>query len=224
MEEKKETKEQENKKSYLFAFIVFGSIILVFIIAFFAIGFFNREVEKTMDEIIYDTLQGKETEFNYMYNGHVFVYFEGLWHTRWKRDETIFNTHFHYGPRDVEDVPVIGGLDPNLNTSKFYITFDPLEENISLIALASSELGLSLVRVMNVQLTPACYRNETYACSTRPIITCENTDEAVIYVREDDKTKVLLDDNCIIVQGKGNDLLKAVDKMLFNLYGIIKHE
>ena len=221
--EKKESEEKKNKKdkSFFYSTTAVISFVVVLGLTLLGIKIFSPP---DINDITAEIIEKGHTDDGYMYNGFVFIYKEGLWHTKWQRGDVLYNTHFHYGPLDVLDIPVIGYLNKDLDTSKFYITFDPLEKNISLIALGSAELGLSLVKVMGVKITPACYRNITKACYTRPIITCDNTEEGVIFIKSDETTKVTLDNNCITIQGKGDDLLKAVDKVLFNLYGIIKHE
>jgi hypothetical protein len=158
-----------------------------------------------------------------MYNGFVFIEYEGLWHTKLQRDNYLYNLHFHYSPAYVDQIEVLGALDSDLDTSHFYITFDPLEENISMIGVAMSELGLNLVKGMGAKITPACYKNETDACSNRPIITCDNTNEAVIVVKSGEENRVLLDDNCIIIEGHGEELFKPVDRVLFDFYGITEN-
>ena len=67
---------------------------------------------------------------------------------------------------------------------------------------------------------PACDKNETDACASVPLITCENTNDLVLYVLQDDEPSVTLDDNCIIIKGNELDLVKAVDRLLFAFYEI----
>ncbi len=217
----KEQKETKKNKSLLYSIITIISFVVILGLVLISVKLFGPD---DINDITEEIIEKGNTEHGYMYNGFVFIYQDNLWHTKWQRGDVLYNAHFHYGPLDVIDVPVIGYLNPDLDTSKFYITFDPLEKNISLIGLGSAELGLSLVKVMGVKITPACYRNVTKACYTRPIITCDNTEEGVIFIKSDEITKVTLDDNCITIQGKGDNLLKSVDKVLFNLYGIIEHE
>ncbi|MEK6869440.1 MAG: hypothetical protein AABX74_04375, partial [Nanoarchaeota archaeon] len=68
----------------------------------------------------------------------------------------------------------------------------------------------------------ACDKNETNACANRPIITCDNTDKLVLYVKEANNSGVYFDDNCIVIEGNGFDLVKGVDRVLYDFYEIIK--
>ncbi len=214
-------KKQDKDNSFLYSMIMVMVVIAVIGLILVGIKVFSP---KDLDDIRQEIVEKGETEHGYMYNGFVFIEQGGLWHTQLQRGDELYNLHFHYSPGHVDQISVVGSLDSELDTSRFYITFDPLEENVSLIALALSELNLNLVKGLGAKTTAACYKNETKACYNRPIITCDNTEEAVIFVKTDDATKVMLDGNCIVIQGKGDDLLKAVDKVLFDFYGITEHK
>jgi hypothetical protein len=196
-------------------------IIIILGVILAAIKIFSP---KSVDDLIQEIADKGETKDGYVYNGFVFVHQADLWHTRWQTGSNLLSLHFHYGPRDVEYVPIVGALTNATDISKFYLTFDPTEENISLIALASSELALNLVKGMNVDLTAACTNNLSDACKGRPIITCENTNKSVIFVRTGDISRVVFDKNCIVIEGPGNDLLKSVDKFLFRSYKIMTRD
>jgi len=43
-----------------------------------------------------------------------------------------------------------------------------------------------------------------------------------LYVKEANESKVYFDDNCIVVEGSGFDLVKGVDRVLFYFYGIME--
>ena len=224
MEKEKQKKEEKEKpkktKASLNLIIAITIIVILLSSIMFVIKLFTPT---TMDDLIQEIIEKGETKQGYMYNGFVFVEYEGLWHTKLQRGTELYNLHFHYSPAHVDQIPVIGSLDSELDTSEFYITLDPLEDNISLIALSSSELSLNLVKGMGAKIKPACYRNESEACYGRPIITCDNTEEAVIFVKTAEETQVLLESNCITIQGEGDNLLKAVDKVLFDFYGIVEN-
>lgn len=216
MEQEKEEAKKKNKDSTsaIFYVVLLLSVLLIFF-------FIGRTLNSK--DLIKETIEKGETENSYIYNGFVFFYQDNLWNTRWQRDDVEYSIHFHFGPREAQGVPVYGGLKPNLNTSKFYITFDPEDKNLSMVSLAANELALSLTKVFNVKIEPACTVNKTDACVSRPIITCNNTKEAVLYLKTESPAMVDIEDNCITIQGEGYDIVKAADKMLFNLYGIVPH-
>jgi hypothetical protein len=103
-----------------------------------------------------------------------------------------------------------------------YITFEPDADNVSSMAIAAAELSLNLAQGINRSLVAACSRNVTEACATRPIVDCRDTDKAVIYLKENDVPFIKLEDNCIVIYGKGNDLLKGVDRLLMFWYGVVQ--
>ena len=70
----------------------------------------------------------------------------------------------------------------------------------------------------------ACDRNETSACANVPVVTCSDKDKIVLYIKEADKFRVYYKDNCIVVEGNGLDLVKGVDRILYNLYNIMKQQ
>jgi len=79
-----------------------------------------------------------------------------------------------------------------------------------------------MVNVFFKKPIAACDKNGTLACRGRPIITCDNTDDLVLYVKEANISKVYYDDNCIVVEGSGFELVKGVDRILYDLYDIIE--
>jgi len=44
----------------------------------------------------------------------------------------------------------------------------------------------------------------------------------VLYVKEANNSRVYFDDNCIVVEGSGFDLVKGVDRILYDFYKIIE--
>jgi hypothetical protein len=131
------------------------------------------------------------------------------------------NVPLHYGPLELEDVKAEGQLDERFNSPYYYITFDPYGEDFSYVAVAAGEIGRNLVEGLGVKISSACYQNHT-VCAGKPIITCENTNQSVIFIKESDEPKIVMQGNCLILQGKGEELLKVVDRVILKLYGIMK--
>ena len=73
---------------------------------------------------------------------------------------------------------------------------------------------------MNIEPIAACSKNHS-ACSDRPIKNCDNTDVPVILVKQDPVAFVEQRGNCLIVQGNDFELVKAADKLLLYLFGIV---
>tara|TARA_Y100000310_G_scaffold118295_1_gene117156 strand:+ start:4426 stop:5082 length:657 start_codon:yes stop_codon:yes gene_type:complete len=201
----KKTEKKQNKSFFIAIVVIISALVILFSLRI---------------------LLGEEKYPEYTYNGFTFVKIAGLWNTDWQRDDIIYKIHLRFGPKEAEVVPLLVSEEFDFNTSRTtYITFDPLGEDFAHVAIASTELSLTLYRVFDTKVIAACLRNETSACSSRPIITCDNTLEketAVIYVKEDDETAIILDGNCLIIQGRGEEIIKAADKLIYGLYGIIE--
>jgi len=197
--------EQKNSKHFTYALIISISLILLFIAIFF--------ISKAIYTPHYETYTSK--------NNFVFVKKAGLWNTQWQNKGNLYNIHFHFNPSQVENISI---YDYGFNLSKFntqtpvYITFDPSKQDLNYIALAASELSLNLARALKVPVAAACTENKT-GCHKRPIKTC-NSSDSVIYLKEENETAIILKNTCIIIQGKGLELTRAVDKLLFNWFRI----
>jgi len=199
--------EIDTKKDTRKLLILVGAVLGVFIFFFLIKFFYNRTVEYP----------------SYNYNGFEFVKVAGLWRTDWQRGNKIFTIRLRYGPKESEKVPIYFGEDQSFNASEgIYITFEPLDNDLAYIAIAGSEMGLSLSNVFNVGATAACYRNVTEHCHKRPIVTCENTNTPVIFIKSDEETKITLDKKCLTIQGRKEEIIRAADKIIWIWYGIIK--
>ncbi len=212
---KKEEKRVLKNKT---VFLVIAAIILFFVI-FFAVRHFMQPDD-------YNPFELPEGEEELSYNGFRFVKIEGLWYTQWQREENLYTIPLRFNPVDAEKVPTEGTLDVELfnKMQDIYITFDLSEEegkNFTMLALASTELSQNLVKAIQRNPIAACTNNESDACRERPIIDCNTEGVPVILIREQSPTKVILDGGCMTLQGEGMDLLRAVDKVLYQWYGII---
>lgn len=211
---------ESSSKSNLNFFIIVGVIILLFA-AIFTIKFFIRPEEVTIERMIVRTLQGDTNpETNYVYNGYVFVKVGPLWYTRWQLEGYVLNIPLHHGPLELEDIKAEGSLDERFNTGDYYITFDPYGDDFAHVAVAAGEIGRNLVEGLGAKISSACYENHS-VCADKPIITCDNTNESVIYIKESDDPKILMDGNCLVLQGKDKELLKVVDRVILQLYRIM---
>jgi hypothetical protein len=232
-EEKTENKEgnEEVKEVKIWSdkILIIGVIlVLLLFAALFSLRYLPQERPETIDELHEFNLMGKlKPEQGYIYNNvYSFVKFEDLWYTQFvsPQGSRLYNIQFRYGPRDIENIRIGGSLDLNLfnNATDYYATFNPTGNNFSAVALAVSDFNQQMTNIFFKQPIAACDRNETLACTGRPVITCENTDSLVLYIKEANDLRVYYDDNCIVVEGNGFDLVKGVDRVLFNLYGVME--
>jgi hypothetical protein len=210
---KKETKERKEDHSVL---VLFGTVFVILLISV-ALGMFIRNSAKPKIE----------TEYS---NGFVFTKSGKFWYTTIRNPvvQQDYNLDFRYPPSQVRNVSVSG--DPRKfftllqinNLTGAYFTFDP-NDNLTYMNVVGADLSKFLKVINGVTLVAGCTVNETVACNRRPIVTCENQlDKAmVIYVKSSDVPKISLDKNCLMIEGTGDDLLRAYTKLVFLWYNVL---
>ena len=189
--------------SFLVYFIVF--VLAVFIVFFAASKFFGGEKMET-------------TEYNFF----EFVKIDNIWYTEWQKDNKIYTVSMRHNPHEVEDLPIVGNLSSSFNRQEVYVSFHPTEGNFTVLSLAAGELSLNMFRALGVKPIAACLINNTEVCSDRPIVTCEDEGKSVITIIDKGDPGIALRGECIRLQGEGMDLLKSVDRLLYQWYGIMK--
>ena len=200
-----ESEEKEEKKGFNPAIILGVAVIAIVILFIVVISIKPKPPEPLTVE----------------YNGYKFVKKDNLWFTDWQVGKQVFTLTFRFNPQEVRDVSISGHLDQRFFEAYSYITFDPVNKSMGYVALAASELSLNLARGLATTPIAACTFNAS-ACSERPIITCNSTDEPVIYLNRDGPSEIVFAGNCITLSGDGIGLLKSVDKLLYLWYGIDK--
>ncbi len=189
-------------------FVIALCILIIVVGAFFASQHFMKKGPETKYEVV-------------TYNGFQFVKIADLWHFNWEKDGQTYVVALQYHPQQVEDVPIYGETDERFRQQHIYITHNPAESGLSYVALATTELTASLVGTQNLEIEGACAENKTADCAAAPIINCDNTNSSVIYIKEADETRVDLNGNCMTIQGKEMELLRATEKVLYIWYNII---
>ena len=222
-EEVKEVKLKSDKK----LIIGIGLIVLLFIVIF-GFRYFTQEQPETIEDLHELNLKGKlKPEQGYLYKDvYSFVKYDNLWYVQLMspKGTRFYDIQFRYGPKEVEDIEIEGILDTELfnNASDYYVTFNPTGKDFSHVAVAVGDFNQHMVNIFFKNPIAACDKNETDACKDRPIITCDNTDKVVLYVKEANITRVYYDDNCIVVEGSGFDLVKGINRILYDFYEIME--
>ncbi|MBN2421054.1 hypothetical protein JXB27_02130 [Candidatus Woesearchaeota archaeon] len=199
-------KEDSNELKNLLVFL------LVITIVFLAIG-----------AILKQQIAPKiQTEYS---NGFEFKKVGGSWFTKMLSPlyGVEVNANFRYAPSEVRDIVVEGDVKKFVEReiNKSFFTFNP-QDNLTYMAVVAADLAKYLKVLNGIDLEASCTKNVTSACEDRPIISCETEKtEPVIYVKSDAVSKVSYVGNCLIVQGSGEGLLKAYNKLLFLWYGIL---
>lgn len=187
--------------------IIVGVIIAVIVgvLGFILFGFDTNPPENTVD-----------------YNYYEFEEVGGLWQTTLVSNGQSYLAVFRFHPNQTEEVYLTGKFT-GFKKRPLYITFDPTGTNdeFRYLTLGVTELSLHLIRGMGFQVEAACTKNETDACMDRKIITCDS-DESVIYLVPKAPTQITLDGDCVTLSGDKMELLKSVDRLLFQWYKIIR--
>ena len=174
--------------------------------------------------VLFGFKQPEPVETKIEYNYFTFEPVGGLWETKVKNGDQLLAVTLRFNPYDVENVTIQGELNKSFNLGDVYITFDPLstEDQFKYLALAASELTLNLVRGLNKTAVAACTKDETEACKGRPTVTCADTNKSVILIDSNQPTQIQLDDRCVKLSGAEMELLKSVDRLLYQWYGIMR--
>lgn len=206
-------KKKEKSNDALNLAIVLAIIILIS----FSIGIFVKRISSPKIEKEYS-------------NGFTFTKSGNFWVTVVLNSKTkvLYPEEFRYSPSEVKDIKVEGNPKTFLDKliigggDSIYFTFDP-SKNTSLMNIIALDTSKMLNELNQITLVAACTKNETEACSDRPIVTCENQigKALVIYVKPSNLSKLSTDNNCLTIEGSGKELLKTYTKLLFLWYGII---
>jgi hypothetical protein len=213
--------------------MLIGGIVALLVLFAAVMGYIYWQGNKrplTIEDLHQMNFKGElEPSQGYIYNNaYSFVKYQDQWYTTLmsQSGNSHYNFAFRYSPKDVEDVPVSGRLDEGLfnNATEYYITFNPLGDNLSNTVLAVNDLNQHMINTFLKTPIPACDRNETEACATRPIITCESADSSsiVVAIEQSRNPAVELDGNCITLGGEGLGQVKAVDRLLYHFYNIME--
>ncbi len=211
-------------RAMIYALIV---IALAFVLIFTLPNLIDNDNFISLDELHERNLAGKlSPDEGFIYEGvYSFVYFNDLWYTRLSNEAGTqeFNIPFHYRPDEVDDIDPIGTLNhSNLEAYKnFFMTFDPLDDHLSYIGVAIGETSFVIVQVFGKGVIGSCTNNEVEGCLDRPKVECNSTDAPVFYYASEQETNLLYMNNCVIVAGQQEELIRATDRMLFDLLGIM---
>lgn len=192
--------------------------LLFIVLLSFAIGSFFRG--KLRPQV--------QTEYS---NGFTFTQAGKFWYTTVRNPvaNQDYNMEFRYAPSQVKNITVHGNprfffnLLKQGNLTGAYITFNFTQNASYATTLAAADLSKFLKVINGVSLNASCTSNETLACHTRPVVTCENQDDraVVIFVKNSETSAVTMYKNCLTIEGKDEGLVKAYTKLLFLWYNVL---
>lgn len=209
--------------------ITVGVLVGLFILAFGGFSAYNNLTAAqvvTVDELHLLNAQGElEEEQGYLYNGFSFVKADGLWWTERKIGERLFKIPLHFGPKEVEQIPIVGDINDAFDDGEIvYFAIDPAVAN-KYYSLGLGELGFNIVQAINRRPEAACTAEDP-VCEGRPILNCADTKgEPVIELdlaEPGENAMIELSGTCIRIFGDDQDMVRAVDRLLYQWYGVIE--
>lgn len=246
-EAKKENKEQKNEKdaegtekkvpvspkeliSFRELIILIIGVIIIFAIIIAIPHVFKKE-QKGLEIMHVENFGKKESENNYIYNGFSFLKLPDertsvlFWYTQVKVDGQLYDMPMRHGPKELEDIKieVINPTEKRNYSSTLYITTEARNEPRGYLGVAIAELNEKLTMIKKYDIKSAYSTNSSLNNPVIAVMECETNKENIIIRLEDDKQepKIQIDDNCLIIQGSNESIIKAADKLIYKLVGII---
>ncbi len=164
----------------------------------------------------------------YTHGPAVFRLWGDVWNTVIQKDGKQVITTFNYRPDQLEsvnntnlygDYPYF--VSEFLPHKPLYITYDPKDTNSAYLHMAVQELKDNLPVALDKEVALACSDPTKEECQGLTEIHGCMSPESKVYVREAPMTAVLYKKNCVIIQGQGEELIKATERFLFTAYGIL---
>ena len=180
-------------------------------------------------------------EGSYEYNGFLFERYPGneAWYTSVMMNDMIYPLPFHYGPRDLEEIPYSVNEERLLASEFIFLSIPPMDDESGAEARRMGQAAIEVGKIIgtrnNIFNIPARATlthypageepPETDEGETIPVVNCDNVPEnsSVIMFGISDHTIVYEQtDNCIIVQGTdGRETIKAANRLTYGLLGIM---
>lgn len=206
--------------------VIIGILIAILALTIGGFAAYNHFTGAAIIDIDFLHQQNLEGNLNedegYVYKGYSFVKADGLWWTGVEVKDRIIKIPLHYGPREVEHIPITGKLTPEFNQGeKVYVAIDPEVNYDKYYTLSLMELNNNILQGVNRNIEAACSK-ENPVCENRTIINCENSNgQPVVELAVSETPRVSLQGTCIKIEGSGEDLVKSVDTALFMWYKIM---
>lgn len=210
--------------------ILVGLVIGLFVLLLGGFSLYNNFTSASVvsiDDLHQQNLNGELEEGEgegqgYVYNGYSFVKADGLWWTEMNKFGTLYKAPLHFGPRELEDIKITGTLEPAFNGGdEIFVALDPTVKD-KYYSLAVSELSFNIVQGMDRTPIGSCTQ-EDEACDNRTIISCETAAgrPVVELVLGGTEPEISLQGTCIQVKGSGYDIVKAVNRLLYQWFGVM---
>lgn len=191
--------EKRNKRNQLIVGIILVSLLLFSVLGY---AFQGRDNSN-------DSSENEENNGKFTYNGFEFTYQNGFWAADYLDSFLLFS----YSPTDGQ---MIGFQEMNKSLEEYSNkTVYIYSNNLNNIA-AETELKMNLLAITK-DITKVCLEGEDCQDLSLPVKTCEDN---VIVIKESSEQKLSYDNNCVIISGEQESLIRLVDEFLFKLFKI----
>lgn len=214
---------KEDSRSLILTIIILAGVFGLLLGGFKLYGNLTTAGIVTLEDLHQNNLNGElDKEIGYVYNGYSFVKIDGLWWTETKVGERLVKIPLHFGPKELEEISTKGSLTEDFYYGEeIYVAINPTINYDKYYTLALMELNNNVLQGINRQVVSACTEHDPI-CEEREILNCKNTKgKPVIELVIDENPGIKLSGTCIKITGKDFDLVKSVNRLLYQWYGIM---
>ncbi|HOW37136.1 MAG TPA: hypothetical protein PLK34_02720 [Candidatus Pacearchaeota archaeon] len=191
--------EKRSKRNQLIVGIILVSLLLFSVLGYAFQGRDNSD----------NSSEQEENSGKFTYNGFEFTYQNGFWATDYLESFLLFA----YSPTEGQ---LIGFQEMNKSLEDYSGKTVYIYSNNLNNTAAETELKMNLLAITK-DVTEVCLQGEVCEDENLPIKTCEDN---VIIIRESSEQKLDYNQNCVIISGKQESLIRLVDEFLFKLFKI----
>lgn len=155
------------------------------------------------------------SEEQYEYNNLLFTKVKNGWVTYTDNKAFLLT----YSPEELKNITANVFLN-NLNYAQIiFFSLNPEED----VYQAVYDFQINMNNLFTPLLIPACTANVS-KCINITLKNCQDATEntKIIIFKEENQTKITYKNNCLTIQGKGENLTKATDKLILTLIEQIK--
>ena len=142
------------------------------------------------------------------YKGYVFREINNGWSTYIKDKQILLVNN----PDELKENSTGVTLEKLNSAQKIYLSINP-EDNLFLSGLQNN-----IIPFLTPKLVTACYE-DTDACINLPLKDCKDAVNSikVILVKKSENSKFYYKDNCLVIEGDKEEIIKSIDRLTLEL-------
>ena len=214
-------KKKNTKTSWIYLGVAIAAILFLIV----ALYLQTRVRVYDFDSLYQRTLDGKESEINYIYNGFVFVRPDVFWETvilKQGDPPVEFQLATYHSPRSLEHIPTTFNRTAVTQKSQIFLTFNPaLDAQTTIAGIEVGKVIGQRYGILNIPTQQGVY---TEYEGSFPIITCDNVSRntGVIKFLVTNTTEIVEENGCILLKAQtSTELIAVANRFIFSLLGIM---